>query len=399
MKSIATRSIAGNRTFSLAVLALAGLAAFTVPAGAQTADTVPPATGARVPQGYFGPSPSEFQKELIGPYKLMKSGMVDMKAKTVTLPLYKGKLKDGRLVWYILTDTDDKLNAEQLGLNWSAKLTYANVGHACRQADLEKIDDGVGLVFDNGTVDFKPAMSLTPGDGPHAFPPKAAQPGSVGDKNYSPLVCVRNAGSHIYCAPIVAFDVSAQQINFPNGGVDHTLMHDKVVKCDPVAMTVTMTLTEGMSFARPLLYLSTDVNDETTATLEDATYAPALKDVVVGGDDSAFSAVERIFIFTNGPTGKDNPQRQGLDSAIADGDGPVNIFGGIQTIGTDYSPLWDANVGEWTQDAIGKGYRSRLTEEFEILDFARKGFITAPKGKKYGSSGIIIVCPPVMRLE
>ena len=122
-----------------------------------------------------------------------------------------------------------------------------------------------------------------------------------------------------------------------------------------------------MSFARPILYLSTEVNDSTTAVLEEFTYAPALKDIVVGGDDSLFSAVERIFIFTNGPMGKDNPQRQGLNSAIADGGGPVNIFGGIQTIGTDYSPLWDANVGEWTQDAISKGYRSRLTEEFQIL--------------------------------
>lgn len=383
----------------LAALALSGFGAFSSPAFAQTADTIPPATGARVPQGYFGPSPSEFQKELIGPYKLMKSGQVDMKAMTVTLPLYKGKLKDGRLVWYIITDTDDRLNAEQLGLNWSAKMTYANVGHACRMADLVKDGDGVELVFDSGAVDFKPVKSLTPGDGPHPFPPKAAQPGSIGDKNYSPLVCIRNAGNHIYSAPIVAFDVSAQKINFPNGGVDHAIMHDKVVKCDPAAMTVTMTLTDGMSFARRILYLSTEVNDATTAVLEESTYAPALKDVVVGGDDSAFSAVERIFIFTNGPTGKGNPQRQGLDSAIADGGGPVNIFGGIQTIGTDYSPLWDANVGEWTASAIAKGYRSRLTEEFQILDFARKGFITGPKGAKYGSSGIVIICPPVMRLE
>jgi len=392
-------SVMKNRQFCLTGLALIALAGWAAPVGAQTADTVPPATGARVPQGYFGPSPSEFKKELIGPYKLMKSGTVDMKANTVTLPLYKGRLKDGRLVWYIVTDTDDKLNADQLGLNWSAKMTYGNVGHACRQADLVKAGDENVLVFDSGTVDFKPVMSLTPGDAPNAFPPKAAQPGSAGDKNYSPLVCIRNAGNHIYSMPMIAFDVSASQINFPNGGVDHSIMHDKVVKCDPDAMTVTLMLTKGMSFARPILYLSTEVNDSTTAVLEESTYAPALKDIVVGGDDSLFSAVERIFVFTNGPMGKDNPQRQGLNSAIADGGGPVNIFGGIQTIGTDYSPLWDANVGEWTQDAISKGYRSRLTEEFQILDFARKGFITGPMGKKYGSSGIIIVCPPIMRLE
>jgi hypothetical protein len=47
---------------------------------------------------------------------------------TVTLPLYKGKLRDGRLVWYILTDTDDEANAAALGLNFSSKLTYAGPG-------------------------------------------------------------------------------------------------------------------------------------------------------------------------------------------------------------------------------------------------------------------------------
>ncbi len=87
-----------HKIFAPCALALLGVSVLAAPVGAQTADTVPPATGARVPQGYFGPSPSEFQKELIGPYKLMKSGTVDMKANTVTLPLYKGRLKDGRLV-------------------------------------------------------------------------------------------------------------------------------------------------------------------------------------------------------------------------------------------------------------------------------------------------------------
>lgn len=33
-----------------------------------------PQVGARVPGAYFGPTPSESQKELIGPYKLLKAG-------------------------------------------------------------------------------------------------------------------------------------------------------------------------------------------------------------------------------------------------------------------------------------------------------------------------------------
>ena len=103
------------------------------------------------------------------------------------------------------------------------------------------------------------------------------------------------------------------------------------------------------------------------------------------------------FVFTNGPTGSNNPQRQGLNSAIADGRSPLNILGGIPTIATDYSPLWDMNLGEWTQAAIDNGYRSRLIEEFQILGFVEQGWVTGPGGEPYGSVGIIVNCPIVFR--
>ncbi len=354
----------------------------------------PPSIGADVPLTYFGPAPSEVQKELIGPYKLLKAGQVDEKAGTVTLPLYQGHLPDGRNVWYILTDTDDKANADALGLNFSSKLTYANVGHAVRDAVLQ--GDGT-LTFLQGTVDFSPEHKLVPGDAPNAFPPKEAQPGAVGDSYYSPLVRVTNAGGHIYNAPMVAFDVSADQISFCDSAPDYSLVHDHVVHICPKDQTVTLSTALGFSFARPVLYLSTESNDPVAATLENVTLVQTLTDVPVGRDDSAFSAVERLFAFPNGPTGKDNPQRQGFNSAITDGGGPLNVLGGIPTIATDYSPLWDVNVAVWTQEAIDKGYRSRLTEEFQILGFAEKGWITGPDGKKFGSSGIIVNCPVVFR--
>ena len=363
------------------------------PAGAQIA---PPsaAVGAKVPLTYFGPSPSEVKKELIGPYKLLKAGEVDLKAETVTLPLYEGRMKDGRKVWYILTDTTDAGNAAALGLNYSAKLNYAAVGRAVRHATLEK---DATLTFDRGTVDFSPKRRVVPGPAPNYFPPKAAEPGSVGDQDYSPLVMIDNAGGYIYNAPIVAFNVEASQINFCHGNPDYSLVHDKVVRICPETETVTLQLTEGFSFSRPVLYLSTEANDPVVATLEGATLAPGLKDLTVGHDDGAFSAVERIFLFANGPTGKENPQRQGLNSAIGDGLSPLNVLGGIPTVATDYSPLWDLNLGVWTEDAIHKGYRSRLLGEFEILEFAQKGFITGPNGGKYGSTGFIVNCPIVWR--
>lgn len=253
------------------------------------------------------------------------------------------------------------------------------------------------LVFDKGTVNFAPQRKLMPGKGPNAFPPSMAQPGSVGDADYSPLVKIVNAGGYIYNAPVIAFGVTAAQINFPNGNPDYRLVHDKVLSIDPKNMTVTLKLTQGYSFGRPVSYLSFELNDPAAATLEEATLCPALGDIQVGHDDGAFSATERLFSFTNGPGGKGNPQRQGLSSAIADGGGPINVFGGVPTISGDYSPVWDMNLGEWTASAIANNYRSRLTQEFDILRFAKDGFITAPMGKPYGSSGIVITCPVVMR--
>ena len=75
----------------------------------------------------------------------------------------------------------------------------------------------------------------------------------------------------------------------------------------------------------------------------------------------------------------------------------LNILGGIPTVATDYSPLWDLNVGEWTADAIAQGYRSRLTGEFDVLGFVQRGWITGPGGAQFGSTGFIVNCPIVFR--
>ncbi|WP_162909567.1 hypothetical protein [Aggregatilinea lenta] len=352
----------------------------------------PPSIGADIPLTYFGPAPSTVEKELIGPYQLLQSGTVDQAARTVTLPLYRGQLASGEPVWYILTDTDDEQNAAALGLNYSAKLSYSDVGNAVRPAHIET--DG-SVTFERGSVDFSPEWSLTPGDTPNPFPPSDFQPGSVGDAGYSPLAKI---GSAIYNAPVIAFGVDADAISFCDGNPDYSLVHDKVTAICPEDGTVTLALTTGFSFARPVLYLSTEANDPLPATMERATYAPALLDLGVGRDDSAFSAVERLFAFVNGPTGADNPQRQGFNSALSGEGSPLNVFGGIPTVATDYSPLWDVNAGEWTQAAIDNGYRSRLTEEFAILGFVQQGWVTGPGGAPFGSTGLLVNCPVVMRL-
>jgi hypothetical protein len=356
----------------------------------------PPSIGADIPLTYFGPAPSSVQKELIGPLQLLRSGSIDLDAGTIELPLYAGQMTDGTPVWYILTDTDDAGNAEALGINFSAKLTYADVGNAAREAVLE---DDASLTFAQGTVDFAPERTIVPGDGESPFPPQIAEPGSVGDETYSPLVKVTNAGGAIYNAPVVAFGADAAQLEaFCDAAPDHSVVHDKVVSICPSEGTVTIELTPGFSFAKPVLYLSTEASDPGVAALEGATFAPGLRSVRVGRDDSAFSAVERIFVTANGPTGAENPQRQGLNSALlGEGRGPLNVLGGIPTVATDYSPLWDVNLGIWTDEAVANGYRSRVSEEFQILGLVEQGWITGPAGAAYGSIGVVVNCPIVWR--
>ena len=357
----------------------------------------PPSVGATVPLSYFGPSPSTTNPSLVGPVQLLNTGKVDAANGTITIPLYKGTLKGTKKnVWYILTDVDDPGVAAELGLNFSAKLTFAS--NAARTGNL---DANGNIVFDAGTVNFKPNRNIVPGPTGAEFPPKSFTPGEVGDANYSPYVRIENAANVIYNAPMVAFDVDASQISFPNGNVDYSKVHDQVVAIDPANMTVTLNLINGFSFGRPVWYLSMDASIPLAASIEHNTYAPLMGKLLLGHDDSFSSPIERIFIATNGPENEscDNPLRQGLSADLADGFRPNNVLGGIPTIALDYSPAWDAQLYEWTPDAISRGFRGQVREEFQILTFVQDGLITGPGGATFGSSGFSINCPIVQRLD
>jgi len=354
----------------------------------------PPSVGTTVNLSYFGPSPSTVNQSLVGPVQLLKTGPVDTTKGTITIPLYLGHLKDGRNVWYVLTDVDDANVAAELGLNFSAKMTF--MSNAARTANLDQNGD---LVFDKGTVDFSPVRSITPGPVGQEFPPTAAKPGAIGDKDYSPFVQIVNAGGVIYNAPIVAFNVNANDISFPNGNVDYSKVHDQVLAIDPVNMTVTINLINGFSFGKPVWYMSMDTSIPLGAAIEHNTFAPLMAALHLGGDDTFSSPIERIFISTNGAHDCANPQRQGLSADLADGFRPNNVVGGIPTNALDYSPAWDAQLFEWTQDAISKGFRGQVREEFQILTFAQDGLITGPGGGKFGSSGFSINCTIVQRLD
>jgi hypothetical protein len=141
-----------------------------------------------------------------------------------------------------------------------------------------------------------------------------------------------------------------------------------------------------------------------------------------GGDDELGSARERIFTFLNGQTGADNPEAQGLAHLILDGHASedayagntdlidslrnggdaLNVQGDFPTL-TDprhaeaYSPIWEAQFGQWTDKAVRLGLNTRQTDENEIFNLAasRPDLLTGPGGAPYGGQGVIINCPVI----
>jgi hypothetical protein len=81
---------------------------------------------------------------------------------TIALPLYQGQLAGGRPV-LVHSDRHQRQGQRRcLGLNYSTKRTYAEVGNAIRTAPLEK---DATLTFVAGTVDVSPERTVVPSDG------------------------------------------------------------------------------------------------------------------------------------------------------------------------------------------------------------------------------------------
>ncbi len=356
---------------------------------------------------------------------------VDLDNQSVRLPLHRGEFK-GTSVWYILTDASTQGAADELNLNFAPKLDNAGIGCAtCIQDVTLKPDPknvfGEASVQFRGIPDFSPTRVLTPG--PTGFPPAAAQPGAVGDAKYSPFI--RVAGSTtVYNAPIVAVGDGPFDVNKHSNTADRVLAVHPAAKDTGQAQfhgaSVDLLFIRGFDSGKPIVYISTDSDDPATAVLERATFVPALSATsFAGGDDFLGSVRERIFPFVNGQTGQNNPQAQGLAHLIVDGHASedasldnrplidalraggdaLNVQGDFPTLTADnrrasYSPLWEAQFGQWTDKAVKLGLNRRQTDEFQILNLAktRPDLLTGPGGKPYGSIKALINCPVIAYL-
>ena len=364
---------------------------------------------------------------------------VNLSQEYVRLPIYPGIAYAGtphqEKVWYILEDASTPGAADDLGVNYAPKL--ANMGISCPACvqTVHLINPppsqnhfGPAPISFAGAPDFSPTRIAVPG--PDGFPLAKFQPGAVAGPGYTPFIQIAGSDT-VYNAPIIATG------NGPFDVANHTNTADRVlgihIGSSPADSPsgsfseswVDMLFVKGFDGSEPIVYLSTDAGQPLSAVLERSTYVPALNDASFnGGDDFLGSARERLFSFTNGQTGVNNPQAQGLQhnakdglvsenavqtntafiNALRYGGDALNVFGDFPTL-TDprhadaYSPLWDDQLAMWTPKAVAEGLNKRQINENTVLNLAysRPDLLTGVnpatgQPQLYGSVGVDINC-------
>jgi len=316
---------------------------------------------------------------------------VDFNKKWVTLPVYKGVGPSGNPTYYIITEAADFKVAKKLGLNYAPKLVNGRGTAGSQEVKIEN-----GMIKFKGDVDFSPVRSIEPGMFPNTFPPAKAQPGSVGDAEYSPLI-VLPSGS-VMSASIVA---------------NSTGNHDHLVSIDYIKGTVVFELLDGFEGGEQYYYhLVTESSDMGAATIERGTYTPRLARLPMFGKSmpNDKSALLGFAPTANGETGANNPERQGLNSTILDGNAfdPINVFpldpDNNKQENNNYSPMWDAHIYVWTDAAIKAGKRRRVKSIADLTKLFADGLVMNAPGNKgdpnpfiagLKPTGAIINCPVI----
>lgn len=291
---------------------------------------------------------------------------------TVTLPLHEGRVGT-RPVWYIVTEASTGDAAERWHATRAKKLANAARAPDCLQDAYFGSD---GLLHFEATVDFRPERVVVPAPG-SGFPPLDARPGAIAEASYSPLA--RLPDGTILNASHVANDTGRA---------------DKALELDLRAKRVRFELTDGFSRKDAVLYISTESSDPGAAALENVTFAPRIGAAPFAGGDGTNSARASLAAFVNGPTGVDNPERQGLNSALLGEGDPLNVLAWKPNQGR-YSPLWDVHLSAWRNPARAE----RLIEFDAVEDGGEDGDLTAPDGGRLGPSGFVVNCPIIAELR
>lgn len=283
---------------------------------------------------------------------------IDRKARTATLPVFEGKTAAGGATEYIVTESSDKADAAARGVIFAPKLKNALGTKA-----VQTVTKAGSVVTFAGTVDFSPKSSLVPNK-KTGFPPRSFKPGSVGDSTYSPLI---TTGDGIV--------LNAPQIANDSGQGDY------VVSVDKAAKSAVLNAFGGYVNGRFNLYIRTDGSDPLLASLESTTFAKNLAAAPGIGSNADSSSRSAISPVVNGPRGKRNKQRQGLESALLGQGQPLNIE--QEPAGSPaYSPLWDVTPVVWTKKAIKARKVTLIKSSAQIADLAARGYVTSLGAKK-----------------
>ncbi len=314
------------------------------------------------------------------------------------LPLYKGLDPDGNDVDYIITEASDENVARLLGVAYAPRMSRAVGSSGAQEVSINN-----GRITFSGKVDFSPSRSVTPGDpsiagSPNeltgsAFPPSAVSPGAIADDNWSSFIVLPS--DLVLNAQIMA---------------NSTGLHDRIpklqednqsnVNLDRANRAVVLQILDGWHAGSAYYYhLVTDASQQGPAAIEQGVYAPRLNNlptfgVYPEGSLLGFSPV------ANGVAGS-----QGLDTTVLDQSiDPVNVFP-IDPSDENFSPMWDAHINMWTQDAISNGQRRIITGVSDLNTLVNDGLVVPFVGNLPGPvnsfiagltpTGALINCPVI----
>jgi hypothetical protein len=325
-------------------------------------------------------------------YSFPSALKIDVAHETVTLPLHEGHTTDGRVTWYVVSESSDQADATRRGVNYSNKLLNA-VGTAA----VQKVHFHDGELVFEGTVNFGLTHVLVPG--PNGFPPTQFAAGAAGDAKYSPLVQIvpNEDEKQAKTAPGVGVVLNAPQV------ANETGRSGSVVDIDYERKTVTLNLLGGWVDGQFTLYLHTDASSELVAALESSTFTPNLNAAPGIANDEPPSSRAAIIPVVNGIRGDSDPMRQGLESALLGQGDPFNVAQEQPSDPVHYTPIWDVSPVAWTDAAIAAGLRVQLHSQDAVRTQALAGNIVSalPGTADVGlgginSSGSISNCPIIV---
>lgn len=329
---------------------------------------------------------------------------------TARFPMFQGweTTSDGpREAHYVITEASDRGLARLLGVIYSPRMSDA-IGSGGEQ-NSQWTEDG-RLIFE-GSVDFSPKRSLTPGgaDGQLlAFPPASVTPGAVADENWSSYVVLPGTNVVINAQLVANSTGIHDRIPNPNGNSQADEDDQNNPNLDRSQAAVVMQLLDGWHADKPYYFhIVTDTSDPGPAAIELGVYAPKLNNIPTfglfpGGSMLPFSPTANGRTFDNG----DGFGVQGLNAASASErqvQDPTNTFP-IDPRDPAYAPMWDAHITEFT---IDEADRPILRSFEQINALLADGTLIPFRGNRNSSplsnslsdlltaTGAIINCPVI----